>query len=1307
MNEVSGEISLQKLNKRSAGLSVGGGGGVGGVVQFFACLTDCVNLKMDDKSYTQSYRLSPNELSQVVSSEKEKLRLKRIKQVREQSKDFAHNVRNRVENEKCNQIRIYKQQLKEKWRNEKENRISELEDELEKCCQHIGESQKCAKEIEDLLDEKQVQTQRSQTLAVHRGKDASKWLKEEIEMQNKNITIRKQTKLYCLEVEKQRAAKIAALPPRPKTHLSALENIPFDQSRSKSNVIRVKKADLQNEVNAIVAAEHKSIEDEKAQNVYEKLKSEQDQHALIRHQEALKKDASAKEYTQLISELQLLDQVDRLKMQKRILYHSNVQMLNTNRNLKNEIHTTSSSKMEIGEENLEKSVKLNSSDVLHCTESERETVDSLEKSCACKNDKKIFDKCYSSKFVQKTSVNSERMPSGDNTLLADLPIHKSNGKENDIPKKSQSGLKKSLYPNLESNEESSENLDLDINRTNDNAVHAAKSQKKNSKIYNHLCKSKEETKTESEKNILYWQYLQRGYLIKLLDDIRKQQDYWLWRKQTCLHHELKQSEPHLKQLYFPNLDASFHLSCDPEKIFCQSSSQAIKDSNLAHNFPTSVTNSNATIYPANAGNRIDLQCEENSIAAPQYVMEINEVKAKQQVIRNYQLKLLNRSELGRKMLGKEKSQLPTITEYETPSPPHSVVADNDEKQSNDQEKTNVSDSRQPINFTDINLNKKSHQLLPPGEEVDLDSSLPHMYVSNKSLTNPLPSPDTKLSENQKYFPSVSAVDSDPSPCIKKDSNNETPSNSSPSLTVSSSASTERANLFKLLKENKGLSLTIFQQTAEKLEKKGILKKSFEVTNTPNNISPTVNDKVPYNRAISFPQRTSLTCVEDVEVGSNDKPIEIPSNIATEQPGNHENCIAFNTDVGHMQKTFDKITMEHDYIEKQLEELNQYQRELESMCNLNEIANNENTSQTNGSIELKYLLNDDEDADAEYYRKRPPPSLLTRSFTPFQNQDISLHPHELSTIQEDFQEGNSMFQSFSLSKQSKDEQNCYVEDNKDEPGSKYDKSLLHSICDQQSHSNGYAAPNNSIFHEDEVLKYLNELNVAQSVTEKIDSFSSNTSISEGALLPLDILSGDTIFPLDESTVVTMNLGMIDVEIPSDSGSEYVDAEFSQVPVRNMKEDDSTPVAKFDSISDFIALTPEQGSFCGDHVVVINTKDIALPNDEWKNRMYYHHTGYKDGASWTSAWEIHRKDDTKILWKAVYKTVGGTLLRSHLMQHLHLYSDEVGLDVPEEILKNVSSQIRQLRPVPKKLDEYSKEEIEKYPKLFDWPEDYVKE
>ena len=31
-------------------------------------------------------------------------------------------------------------------------------------------------------------------------------------------------------------------------------------------------------------------------------------------------------------------------------------------------------------------------------------------------------------------------------------------------------------------------------------------------------------------------------------------------------------------------------------------------------------------------------------------------------------------------------------------------------------------------------------------------------------------------------------------------------------------------------------------------------------------------------------------------------------------------------------------------------------------------------------------------------------------------------------------------------------------------------------------------------------------------------------------------------------------------------------------------------------------------CGDHVVVINSKHIALLGREWQHRVYYHHTGY---------------------------------------------------------------------------------------------------
>lgn len=125
-------------------------------------------------------------------------------------------------------------------------------------------------------------------------------------------------------------------------------------------------------------------------------------------------------------------------------------------------------------------------------------------------------------------------------------------------------------------------------------------------------------------------------------------------------------------------------------------------------------------------------------------------------------------------------------------------------------------------------------------------------------------------------------------------------------------------------------------------------------------------------------------------------------------------------------------------------------------------------------------------------------------------------------------------------------------------------------------------------------------------------------------------------------------------------------------------------------------------CGDHVVVINTKEIAMPWYEWKYRMYYHHTGFAGGESWTSAWELQDKDATKVLWKAVYRACPGDLLRRPKMARLHLFPDD---RIPPEIAKNISGQLRQLRPVPKRLSEYKPEEIENYPKVFDFPEDYV--
>lgn len=125
-------------------------------------------------------------------------------------------------------------------------------------------------------------------------------------------------------------------------------------------------------------------------------------------------------------------------------------------------------------------------------------------------------------------------------------------------------------------------------------------------------------------------------------------------------------------------------------------------------------------------------------------------------------------------------------------------------------------------------------------------------------------------------------------------------------------------------------------------------------------------------------------------------------------------------------------------------------------------------------------------------------------------------------------------------------------------------------------------------------------------------------------------------------------------------------------------------------------------CGDHVVLINTGDIALPGDEWTKRVYFHHTGFSGGASWTLAWELHRKDPTQIMHKAVYNAMKGTLQRRYAMQRLHVFADA---EVPADLLSNVTSQLRQSRLVPRRLDHIAAEEVAAFPKIMDFPKDYV--
>lgn len=62
----------------------------------------------------------------------------------------------------------------------------------------------------------------------------------------------------------------------------------------------------------------------------------------------------------------------------------------------------------------------------------------------------------------------------------------------------------------------------------------------------------------------------------------------------------------------------------------------------------------------------------------------------------------------------------------------------------------------------------------------------------------------------------------------------------------------------------------------------------------------------------------------------------------------------------------------------------------------------------------------------------------------------------------------------------------------------------------------------------------------------------------------------------------------------------------------------------------------------------------------------------------------------------------LQRRHTMQRLHIFP---GNKIPQDMLQNISNQIKQQRPVPVRLDHISQEEIDNFPQLLQYPKDYI--
>ncbi|TNN52155.1 39S ribosomal protein L13, mitochondrial [Liparis tanakae] len=105
---------------------------------------------------------------------------------------------------------------------------------------------------------------------------------------------------------------------------------------------------------------------------------------------------------------------------------------------------------------------------------------------------------------------------------------------------------------------------------------------------------------------------------------------------------------------------------------------------------------------------------------------------------------------------------------------------------------------------------------------------------------------------------------------------------------------------------------------------------------------------------------------------------------------------------------------------------------------------------------------------------------------------------------------------------------------------------------------------------------------------------------------------------------------------------------------------------------------------------------------KHKPIYHALSeYPGGFKQVTAAQLHHKDPKAILKLVVYGMLPKNLHRRTMMQRLHIFADD---ELPDDIRANLTEELPQPREIPRKLSEYTQEEMDAFPRLWTPPEDY---
>ena len=79
-------------------------------------------------------------------------------------------------------------------------------------------------------------------------------------------------------------------------------------------------------------------------------------------------------------------------------------------------------------------------------------------------------------------------------------------------------------------------------------------------------------------------------------------------------------------------------------------------------------------------------------------------------------------------------------------------------------------------------------------------------------------------------------------------------------------------------------------------------------------------------------------------------------------------------------------------------------------------------------------------------------------------------------------------------------------------------------------------------------------------------------------------------------------------------------------------------------------------CGDHVVVINAKEVTVTGNKEKDKKYYRHSGYPGGFKSETLSELRARKPEEIIKEAVKGMLPQNKLRDRMLKRLHVFKEE---------------------------------------------------